>query len=93
VYSSSSLLADLNFQLVSGLYKNFTRISPSESEFLTNLIGEKISKKDTVFRKATSVQERSALMLRFLESGDSYVSLQYFFKIFKQAIYKVRLIL
>jgi len=41
VYSGSSLLADLNFQPVSGLYKNFTRMSPSEFEFLINLIGEK----------------------------------------------------
>jgi hypothetical protein len=76
VYSGSSLLAHLNFQSVSGLYKNFTRMSPSEFEFLINLIGEKISKKDTSFRKATSVQERLALTLRFLASGDSYVSLQ-----------------
>jgi hypothetical protein len=56
VYSGSSLLADLNFQSVSGLYKNFTRMSPSEFAFLINLIGEKISKKDTAFRKAISVQ-------------------------------------
>jgi hypothetical protein len=75
VYSGSSLLADLNFQSVSGLYKNFTRMSPSEIEFLINLIGEKISKKDTPFRKAISVQERLTLTLRFLGSGDSYVSL------------------
>jgi hypothetical protein len=40
------LLADLNFQLVSGLYKNFTRMSPSEFEFLINSIGEK-SRKST----------------------------------------------
>jgi len=33
VYSGSSLLADLNFQPVSGLYKNFTRMYPSEFEF------------------------------------------------------------
>ena len=45
MYSCSSLLADLNFQSVSGLYKNFTRMSPSEFEFLINLIGEKIFKK------------------------------------------------
>jgi phosphoribosyl-AMP cyclohydrolase len=65
VYSGSSLLADLNFQLVSGLYKNFTRMSPSEFELLINLIGEKISHKDTAFRKAISVQERLALTVRF----------------------------
>jgi hypothetical protein len=41
VYSGSSLLADLNFQSVSELYKNFTRMSPSEFEFLINFIGVK----------------------------------------------------
>jgi hypothetical protein len=55
-------------------------MSPSEIEFLINLIGEKISKKDTAFRKATSVQERLALTLRFLASGDSNVSQQYLLK-------------
>jgi hypothetical protein len=86
VYSASSLLADLNFLSVSGLYKNFTGMSPSEFEFLINLIGEKISKKGTAFRKAISVQESLALRLRFLTRGDSYVSLQYLFKIYKHAI-------
>ena len=55
MYSGSSLLADLNFQSDSGLYKNFTRMSRSEFEFLSNLIGKKIRKKDTAFRKAISV--------------------------------------
>jgi hypothetical protein len=73
VYSGSSLLADLNFQPVSGLYKNFTRMSPTECEYSIHLIGEKISKKDTTFRKAISVQEILALTLRFLASGDSSV--------------------
>jgi len=60
-------------------------MSPSEFEFLINLIGEKISEKDTVFRKAISVEERLALTLCFLASGDSYVSLQHLFKISKHA--------
>ena len=51
VYSGSSLLADSNFQSASGLYKNFTRMSPSGFEFLINLIGEKN------FEKGYSVQE------------------------------------
>jgi hypothetical protein len=38
VYSSSSLLRDLSFQPVSGLYKNFTRMSPIEFEFSINLM-------------------------------------------------------
>jgi hypothetical protein len=41
VYSGSSLLADLNFQPVSELYKNFTKMTPSEFEFLINFIGGK----------------------------------------------------
>jgi hypothetical protein len=86
VYSGSSLLADLNFQSVSELYKIFTRMSPSEFEFLIYLFGEQISEKHTAFRKAVSVQESLALALRFLAIGDSYVSLQYLFKISKRAI-------
>jgi hypothetical protein len=45
VYSGSGLLADWNFQSVSGLYKNFTRMSSSKFEFLINLIGEKSRKR------------------------------------------------
>jgi hypothetical protein len=74
VYSGSSLLADLNFHSVSGLYKNFTRMSPSEFQFLITLIGEKISKKDTAFRKAISVQQKLALTLRFNQFYDTFLS-------------------
>ena len=45
MYSGSHLLEVLNFQSVSGLYKNLTTISPSEFKFLIIFIGEKISKK------------------------------------------------
>jgi hypothetical protein len=51
VYSGSSLLAGLNFQSVSSLYKNFTRMSTSEFEFLIHFIGEKY------LEKGHSVQE------------------------------------
>ena len=49
-------------------------MSPNEFEFLINLIGEKISKKDTAFRKAISVQERLALTLRFDKFYDTFLS-------------------
>jgi hypothetical protein len=75
IYSGSSLLADWNFQSLSGLYKNFTRVSPSEFEFLINLIGEKISKKHTAVRKAIFVQERlAALTVRFDKFYDTFLS-------------------
>jgi hypothetical protein len=72
------VLADLSLQSVSGLYENVTRMSYSDFGVLINLFGGKISKNEkyTTFRKAISVQERSALSLRFLESGDTHVSLQ-----------------
>jgi hypothetical protein len=49
-------------------------MSPSESEFSTNLIGEQISKKNTAFRKGISVQERLALTLRFDKFYDTFLS-------------------
>jgi hypothetical protein len=64
VYSGSSLLADLNFQPVSGLYKNFTTMSPSEFEFLINLIEEKISKKDTAFRKGWQLRSGKPVLFK-----------------------------
>ena len=42
-------------------------------------------KKDTAFRKAISVQGSLALTLHFLASGGLYVTVQYLFKISKQA--------
>ena len=49
-------------------------MSPSEFGFLISFIGEKISKKDTVVKKAISVQERLALTLRFDQFYDTSLS-------------------
>jgi hypothetical protein len=48
-------------------------MSPTELEFLINLIGEQIPRKDTTFWKAIPLKGRLALTLRFLASGHSYV--------------------
>jgi hypothetical protein len=66
VHSGTSLLVDLNLQSVSGLYKNFTRMSPSKLEFLIHLIGEEILKKNTALKKTIYVQESWALTIYFL---------------------------
>jgi hypothetical protein len=51
-------MQDLKFQHVSGHYKNFTRMSPTDFDKLLTMIGPKISKKDTRFRCAISIQDR-----------------------------------
>ena len=48
---------------------NFVRMSASQVEQIINLIGDKISKKDTRMRCAIPVKDRVIVTLRFLASG------------------------
>ncbi|KAJ4446436.1 hypothetical protein ANN_13132 [Periplaneta americana] len=58
----------------------------ADFETLLSMIGPKISKCDTSYRKAIPANERLAVTLRFLATGDSYHFLMYTFKISKQVI-------
>lgn len=72
-----------------GSFKNFFRMSSSDMEGLLRKIDPLIRKSDTNYREAISPQERLAVTLRFLATGDSYHSLMYLFRISKQSISKI----
>jgi hypothetical protein len=77
IYSGSNLLVDLKFQEISGHCKNFVRMAATDFEFLSNRNVPFIVKQNTFLREYIPIQERLALTLRFLATGDSYASLQY----------------
>jgi len=84
-YRGNNLLSDLKENYM-GQFQNFCRMSAEDFKLLLNKIGSKISKQDTVFRPSIPIQERLAIILRFLATGDSYTSLMYLFKVSKQLI-------
>ncbi|XP_035432552.2 uncharacterized protein LOC118264220 [Spodoptera frugiperda] len=70
-------------------YKNFLRMKHDDFQYLCNKISPAIKKQDTNMRLAISVEERLAITLRFLASGDSYRSLSYLFRVPQQTISKI----
>jgi len=79
------MLVDLTMNF-SKKFENFCRMSHEDFEYLLNKIGPSISKMDTNMRKCIPIQEKLAVTLRFLASGDSFVSLSYMFKFSPQAV-------
>ncbi|KAG8240215.1 hypothetical protein J437_LFUL004675, partial [Ladona fulva] len=70
-------------------FRNFVRMSAQQLQFMVELLGPIIGKKDTKFRRAISVHDRVMVTLRFLASGDSYNSMQYLFRIPKCTIGRI----
>lgn len=56
------------------------------TEYILNNVGPLIAKTDTIMRKAIPAQERLAITLRFLASGDSFKSLSFLFKVSTQTV-------
>lgn len=63
------------------LYKNFLRMNIADFNNLLEMVSPLIKKEDSNMREAISPGERLALTLRFLATGDSFMSLQYLFRI------------
>ena len=61
-------------------------MSREDFAILLEMIRPQIVKQNTVFREAIPPEVRLAVTSRFLASGDSYISLQYTFKISRQVI-------
>lgn len=83
------LLEQLQLDRGLGLFNNFCRMSPADFNTILSLIERRISKLDTNYRKAIKPEEKLALTLRFLATGDSYASLKYLFKISKSSIIQI----
>lgn len=66
------------------LFKNFTRMSKENFEKLLGMVKPFIQKHDTRFRSAVPAEIRLAITLRYLATGDSFMSLFYLFKVSKQ---------
>ena len=63
------------------LFKNFSRMSVEDFNYLLNKVSPRIRKSDTNYRDAISPRIRLLVTLRFLATGDSYKSLMYLFRI------------
>lgn len=64
-------------------------MSPESFQYLLNVVGPSISKKDTRFRKSISAGERLSVTLHYLAYGGSQQSLQFSYRIGKSSISKI----
>ena len=58
-------------------FKNFTRMSPEDFDYLQEAIAQYVKKQVTSFRPPIKVAEQLGVTLRFSATGDSYRSLSY----------------
>lgn len=71
------------------LFRNFTRMSREDFEYLLEKISPIVRKSDTNFREAIPAHVRLLVTLRYLATGDSYPSLMYLFRISEPSISRI----
>lgn len=71
------------------LFRNFTRMSKEDFQYLLEKISPMINKSDTNFREAITPRVRLLVTLRYLATGDSYPSLMYLFRISEPSISRI----
>jgi len=76
----SRLMEDLRVEDVKS-FKNFLRLEPQMFDELVERVGPRIWRQDTTYRKALTPGLKMAITLRYLASGDSYMSLMYNFRV------------
>ena len=68
------------------LFRNFTRTSENLFNEIVEKVTPHIEREETYFRKPLPAGLRVAITLRFLATGDTYISLQYNFRVSHSAI-------
>ena len=61
-------------------------MSKERFDHLLNLVRRRIQKKDTVFRKAITAEERLVMTLRYLATGCSQQTLSYAFRVGRASV-------
>jgi hypothetical protein len=82
---NSRLIRDLEFN-EDALFKNFTLMSKRNIYTILGIVEPMITKPNTRFRESVPAKMKLAITLRYLATGDSFVSLMYLFKVTKQFI-------
>nr|XP_053618113.1 uncharacterized protein LOC128679722 [Plodia interpunctella] len=67
-------------------FQTFMKLTNTDFEYLLNIVGPRIVKKDTNCRTAISAQDRLAITLKYLSTGESFISLCDVFKVSPQII-------
>ncbi|XP_046960707.1 protein ANTAGONIST OF LIKE HETEROCHROMATIN PROTEIN 1-like [Vanessa cardui] len=70
-------------------FKMYYRVSRQQFDELLTMIAKDIAKIDTNFRKAISPEERLAICLRFLATGDSYKTIGYNYRVGDRSVSRI----